>query len=683
MPDVFLSYSREDQATARRFAEAFQQAGLSVWWDQTLTAGEAYDEVTEQALKSARAVVVLWSKSSVASRWVRAEATIADRNGTMVPVMTEPCERPVMFELRQSEDLSAWTGDVKDPAWRSFLAGVRRMVGRDRSAAGAKPDVPPAAASAPVPAPDPFRRVRSLLATAAVLIAALVGAWLFLKAQGRTTTTATAAAAVSAPSTATAPADEGPSIAVLPFVNMSSDPEQEYFSDGLSEELLNELTRVPKLRVIGRTSSFAFKGKNQDLRSIGETLGVNHILSGSVRKSGDRVRINAQLINPIDGSQVWSDVYERKLEDIFAIQEEIARTVAQALRLTLATGAVGGTRNFAAYDEFLAGRAGLSGNGGSMGATSVAHLERAVALDPEYITAWLWLIDAYTRQLFALDQRDGARARQVAAIKRVEALAPDSRYAQIARSYDALVRPDLMEADRLLSAFLDAPSNIGLRTQLRYGQFLGAVGRRADSLEVLQQVQAADPLDLFSRMQLMSAYAATENYAQARAELERILQQPGGDVPLARAQHLVLAMLQGDHAAVLAEIDTHRGFNGVVGNVLAMHKDNLKAALPELSALLQDDRFNKDPFVVTDIARWSGYLGAPDVALDALRRMPARGLSFETWAGFLWGGTLGEMRQTPGFKAFVRELGLVDYWRSSGKWGDFCKPVGTDDFECH
>ncbi len=110
-------------------------------------------------------------------------------------------------------------------------------------------------------------------------------------------------------------------MAVLPFVNMSSDPEQEYFSDGLSEELLNQLAQVPDLRVIGRTSSFAFKGKNEDLRHIGEVLGVNHLLEGSVRKAGNRVLITAQLIRQADGSHLWSQTYERSLDDIFAIQE--------------------------------------------------------------------------------------------------------------------------------------------------------------------------------------------------------------------------------------------------------------------------------------------------------------------------------------------------------------------------
>jgi len=130
MSDIFLSYNREDQAIARRFAVAFEREGFSVWWDATLHSGEAYDQVTEKALEEARAVVVLWSKKSVDSRWVRAEATTADRNGTLVPVMIEACRRPIMFELTHTADLSNWKGDANDPLWRAYVADVRRFVER-------------------------------------------------------------------------------------------------------------------------------------------------------------------------------------------------------------------------------------------------------------------------------------------------------------------------------------------------------------------------------------------------------------------------------------------------------------------------------------------------------------------------------------------------------------------------
>src|SRR6186713_407573 len=129
MPDVFLSYCREDQPVARRFAEGLERDGFSVWWDQSLSAGESFDKVTEKALKDARAVVVLWSKRSVESRWVRSEATLADRYGTLVPVTIEECDRPVMFELTHTADLANWRGDPADPRWRSFVAGLRSAMG--------------------------------------------------------------------------------------------------------------------------------------------------------------------------------------------------------------------------------------------------------------------------------------------------------------------------------------------------------------------------------------------------------------------------------------------------------------------------------------------------------------------------------------------------------------------------
>ena len=138
LPDIFLSYGHDDLQSAKRFAESFEREGLSVWWDSSIRSGEAFDAVIENALREAKAVVVLWSKSSVQSRWVRAEATLADRNRTLVPAMIEPCERPIMFELTHTADLSRWNGDASDRTWQAFLSDVRRLVG-----AGGVQSVPP------------------------------------------------------------------------------------------------------------------------------------------------------------------------------------------------------------------------------------------------------------------------------------------------------------------------------------------------------------------------------------------------------------------------------------------------------------------------------------------------------------------------------------------------------------
>ena len=272
-PDIFLSYNREDQATAKLYSDAFAAEGLNVWWDTALRSGEAYDEVTEAALRTAKAVVVLWSPRSVVSRWVRAEATIADRCKTLVPVTIEVCERPIMFELTQTADLSHWTGDISDRSWLGFLNDVRGFVAGERA-----------------------------------LLAAM-------------------------PALATVAAHAGPAretlLAVLAFDNLSSEAEMQYFSDGVSEDILGRIQRGSKLKVIGRTSSFQFRGA--DKAKAAAALKATHVLDGSIRRGGAKVRIAASLTDVTSQTTIWSDSYDRGLDDIFAVQDEISEAIATAL----------------------------------------------------------------------------------------------------------------------------------------------------------------------------------------------------------------------------------------------------------------------------------------------------------------------------------------------------------------
>jgi len=182
------------------------------------------------------------------------------------------------------------------------------------------------------------------------------------------------------------------SIAVLPFVNMSSDPEQEYFSDGISEEILNALAKVKDLKVAGRTSSFAFKGENQDLRQMGETLGVEHILEGSVRKSGTKVRITAQLIQVDDGFHLWSESYDRELDDVFAIQDEIAQAILEQLKAHLLVGEqealVAARTDSAAFDFYLLAKQRMYERSRPTLEAAAEFLDKAIAIDPEYAPAY-------------------------------------------------------------------------------------------------------------------------------------------------------------------------------------------------------------------------------------------------------------------------------------------------------
>jgi TolB-like protein len=283
MPDIFLSYSREDQATARRFAEAFAAEGLDVWWDVTLRSGEAYDEVTEAALKSAKAVVVLWSGVSAASRWVRSEATLADRRGVLAPAMIEPCERPIMFELTQTADLAHWRGEPDDPAWRGFVADVRRFIDGRESPAAAR-QAPTPAAKPPAP-PKPGKR------------------------------------------------GGAPSLAVLPFTNRSGLAEDEAFASGMVEDIVEALARGVEVRVIASSAIARFRsGGVIDLEGLGRQLGVRYALEGNVRRSGQSLRVTTQLVEIADGAVIWSERFDRPLEQLFELQEALVLEVAGRLR---------------------------------------------------------------------------------------------------------------------------------------------------------------------------------------------------------------------------------------------------------------------------------------------------------------------------------------------------------------
>jgi serine/threonine protein kinase len=211
---------------------------------------------------------------------------------------------------------------------------------------------------------------------------------------------AAALAEVETPTVAAAaPAAPEKSIAVLPFANLSTDPENEYFADGVTEEILNALSQVAELRVAGRMSSFSLKGKHQDLKAIGEQLHVRHVLGGSVRRAGKRVRITAQLVDATDGYHIWSEKYDREIEDVFAVQDEIATAIAAKMKTALNVGAAAkaqrATASIEAYEAYLKGRALLYRRGQSI-REGMALMEKALALDPEYGLAWSGLADTYS-----------------------------------------------------------------------------------------------------------------------------------------------------------------------------------------------------------------------------------------------------------------------------------------------
>jgi TolB-like protein/Tfp pilus assembly protein PilF len=322
------------------------------------------------------------------------------------------------------------------------------------------------------------------------------------------------------------------SIAVLPFVNMSNDPEQEYFSDGLSEEILNLLAQIRELKVIGRTSSFAFKGRNEDLRTIGDKLGVAYLLEGSVRKAGDDLRITAQLIEVEGGSHLWSQTYDRKLENVFAIQSEIAASIAQALKINLVdTGhsapVAQAAASLPAYDRFLQARRLIHGRTRDGIEAARKLLDEALVLDPNYAPA----LAAQAQVMMLLRSGAGSygdlphdQARAMAEPLLARALALDSQLAE-AHAVQGLIfleQEDVVRGEAALNRALALNANQADALHWQAGM-LGNAGRLREELAARQRLAQFDPLNVANLFSLNGVHRNMGNAAEAEATTARLL----------------------------------------------------------------------------------------------------------------------------------------------------------------
>jgi TolB-like protein len=614
-PDIFLSYNREDAAVAARYAEAFAAEGLNVWWDTALRSGEAYDEVTEAALREAKAVVVLWSPRSVISRWVRAEATIADRCKTLVPVTIEACERPIMFELTQTADLCHWTGDAGDKAWQAFLGDVRRFVG-----------AAPAVAAVPAKvAPEPD--LKSI------------------------------------------------SIVVLPFANMSGDTEQEY--------IITDLSKVSALLVISRNTAFTFKGKHVDVTDVARQLNVSHVLEGSVRRAGNRVRVTAQLIDSATGGHIWAERFDRDLDDIFALQDELSQAIVAALRVKLLPRERKaildrGTDNLEAYDLFARARALVATYDSNDALRAIELFRQANVLDPEFAPAWTGLFMAVNgAAVYEPDLFVTARAEIEHALAQALRIAPESADVVAALTILAQWDYDWPELERQARRW-DQDWNMAGRS---VGHSWLCLGQAAKAAETQLIALRADPLASGTSFVTQYALDAAGRLDEAEAEYQRSKDLRGNPI-LTGWRATTRAMARGDHDRVrelftqVFATDTH--FMPFHRELVAVLGQPGKA-LAVLGAAYNDPAYHDPPRLMA-IANWAVYFGDLDLALAATRRGLVERKHGVTFVD-LWMPNLAPLRRDPRFKNIVRDIGLADHWRQSGNWGDFARPLGDDDFE--
>lgn len=363
MARIFLSYAHEDLAKAKSLAGALERAGHQIWWDSHVGGGARFASEIAAALKDAEAVAVLWSHHSIESIWVQDEAAVGRDSGRLVPISLDDSEPPLGFRQFQSIDLSGWKGRRTAAGLAVIKNSIAAVLKGERLA---------------LPPRIHRKRWRGWPARAAAALAALfllAGAFLYFGNRS------TASAAT-------------PALAVMPFADLSAGQNKGYFAEGMAEEIRSLLSTDPQLRVTGRSSTERL-GENPDFQDVRKKLGVSHLLEGSVRVEGQRLRMNVRLVNAKNGNQLWDERFDRKMDDVFAVQDEISTAVASRLRRSfrLAAQARQQARRTSpeVLDLYLAAAA-KAGEGSYQSRREAEQLLfRAVELDPKYAPAWLGL----------------------------------------------------------------------------------------------------------------------------------------------------------------------------------------------------------------------------------------------------------------------------------------------------
>ena len=448
---------------------------------------------------------------------------------------------------------------------------------------------------------------------------------------------------------------EGNSIAVLPFVNMSDDAGNEYFSDGISEEILNALTQVEGFHVVGRTSSFAFRNRNEDLRKIGHALNASHVLEGSVRMSNEKVRVTAQLIKVSDGYHAWSGTFDRKFEDIFAVQDEIAAAVTGALTTRLLEK-INKSRETTpeAYSLYLRGLHFVRSGNASGVQKALDLFQQVIALDPHYAPAWAWVTYAYWYQISygASPNRDDA----IRAARRANerALALDDGLAE-AHAGKALLIAHFDQdwgaaREALAQARAVAPGSAQILAQS--GHLASSVGDFQGSVEQLRRVVILDPLYTTGHIWLSLSLIALRRFDEARAVVLQALEVS----PDRSILHMLLSkilLLQGDLDASLEEAQKEpdtlwRHF----ARAATLHSLGRRDDADRSFQAVIDNHSDVAPFQIAEVHAWRGEADDAFRWLELAREQRDNGLVELFVSPFL-----ASLQQDPRWGAFARKLG--------------------------
>ena len=687
---VFLSYASQDAQAAQRICEALGSSGIEVWFDQSeLRGGDAWDLKIRQQIRDCALFIPIISEHTTSrpEGYFRLEWSIADQRSHMIarnkafiiPVCVDATAESVP-DLPESFQRVHWT---RLPAGATPLAFCQRIAtllgdaGHPSAAPGAtrtpaptsSPAASPAAAAGAPAARRPIVGRWMLVAGALLLVAGALALrpWRLLAEKPATTVDAQfgtsartaapgAVAMLAAQGTASAAPER--SIAVLPFTDMSEKKDQEYFSDGLSEELIDLLTKVPDLRVPARTSSFYFKGQHATIAEIAKALSVSHVLEGSVRKAGNTIRVTAQLIRADNGYHLWSQTYDRDLKDVFKVQDEIAGRVVEELKVALpaaASSSAGRTENAAAYNLYLLGRKYLDEQPTSEGyASAIAALNRAIALDPGYAAAYARLALAEAHLSDQTGDPSGLKL-ATAAAERAITLAPDSADGYNARAY--LGSTFLWDWDGASADFSKAltidPNNSD--TLYGYSKLLGTKGQLPQALVQIDKAIRIDPLVATFYSWRARILMDSGDLAAARDAYQQLLTlnpaHPNANVNLA-----TIELLDGrpEQARTALQQPAAPGWR-LVGSALVEyslgHREQSQQALDQLIA-------GSGKFAAYQIAQIYAWRGQKDQAFQWLERAYA-----QHDGGLIVvknDPVLASLRTDPRYQAFLAKMKLPE-----------------------
>ena len=654
---VFLSYASEDAAAAERIATALRSGGIEVWFDKSeLRGGDAWDRKIREQIHDCHLFIPVISANSerrdegyFRREWsLAADRTrdMAHKRAFLLPVVIDGTPERGASVPEKFHELQ-WT---RLPGGETPLAFVERL---RKLLSPAEPDEPPKAAPPPPilragaqPAASRLWPWKPLLPAAVAALALVALGYLVLNRMGHSKATAQVAN----------------SIAVLPLANESGDPSQQYFSDGISEDLITALSQFPSLKVIGRTSSFQFRNSKEDSHSIGAKLGVAHLLEGSVRRSGDLVRVSAELISTMDGSAQWSERYDRPYKDLFALQDEITRAVAVALRAKLLPGEHAAAQSerppsgsLEAYNAFLQGQFYDPRHTEADERKAIESYTQATQLDPRYALAWSGLSRVWMNLSTAF--LEGAPAQEAyakarAAADRALSLSPELAAAHLARGY-VLQSADFewrgAEAEYRRAVQL-APNDGSAKFSL--GNQFAAFGEVERAIELTREALATEPLRAGWYNWLASYLSGLNRLDEAELVIRRAIElQPGA-----------------------------AGYHEQLG-IIEIQRDNAQAAL---AAAQQESPGPFQDIALALATQIGGDRSAADAALKTLIDKDAGGSPYQiaqvyalrndaketfAWLDRAWS------QRDPGITSLLYDPFILRY-KDDQRFSAFCRKVG-------